>query len=77
MAVDKLPQVLEEKWWLYVEDKEEDGPDLVMIEKWLSRKAFVHDGCSAFKRERREEDRRSTAETNGSRKHRTSVLVQM
>ena len=31
-----------------------------MFEKWLSRIAFVHEGFSAFKGERREEDRRST-----------------
>ena len=60
MAVDKLPQVLKEKWWFYVDDKDEDWPDLIMFEKWLSRMAFVHEGFSAFKGERREEDRRST-----------------
>ena len=60
MAVDKLPQVLKEKWWFYVDDKDEDWPDLIMFEKWLSRIAFVHEGFSAFKGERREEDRRST-----------------
>ena len=61
MAVDKLPQVLKEKWWFYVDDdKDEDWPDLIMFEKWLSRIAFVHEGFPAFKGERREEDRRST-----------------
>ena len=35
MAVDKLPQVLKEKWWFYVDDKDEDWPDLIMFEKWL------------------------------------------
>ena len=57
--VDKLPQVLKEKWF-YVDQKYEDWPDLIMFEKWLSRIAFVHKGFSAFKGERREEDRRST-----------------
>ena len=56
MAVDKLPQVLKEKWWFYVDDKEEDWPDLIMFEKWLFRMAFVHEGFSAFKGERIEED---------------------
>ena len=56
MALDKLPQVLKEKWWFYVDDKDEDWPDLIMFEKWLSRIAFVHNGFSAFKGERREED---------------------
>ena len=60
MAIDKLAQVLKEKWWFYVDDKDEDWPDLIMFEKWLSRIASVHDGFSAFKGERREEDRRST-----------------
>ena len=60
MAVDKLPQILKEKWWFYVDDKDEDWLDLIMFEKWLSRIAFVHEGFSAFKGERREEDRRST-----------------
>ena len=56
MAVDKLSQVLKEKWWFYVDDKDEDWPDLIMSENWLSRIAFVHEGFSAFKGERREED---------------------
>ena len=60
MAGDKLLQVLKEKWWFYVDDKDEDWPDMIMFEKWLSRIAFVHEGFSAFKGERREEDRRST-----------------
>ena len=59
MAVDKLPQVLKEKWRFYVDDKDEDWSDL-MFEKWLSRMAFVHEGFSAFKGERKEEDRRNT-----------------
>ena len=60
MAVDKLPQVLKEKWRFYVDDKDEDWPDLIMFEKWLSRIALVHEGFSAFKGERREEDRKGT-----------------
>ena len=60
MAVDKLPQVLEEKWWFYDDDKDEDCPDLILFEKWLSRMAFVHEGFSAYKGERKEEDRRNT-----------------
>ena len=60
MAVDKLQQVRREKWWFYVDDKDEVWPDLIMFEKWLSRMAFVHEGSSAFKGERKEEDRRNT-----------------
>ena len=53
VAVDKLPQVLKEKWWFYVDDEDEDWPDLIMFEEWLSSIKFVHEGFSAFKRERR------------------------
>ena len=62
MAEDKLPQVLKEKWWF--DDKDEDLPDLIMFAKWLSRIAFVHEWCSAFKGERREENRRGTKRDN-------------
>ena len=44
MAVDELPQILKENWWFYVDDKDEIRPDLIMLGKWLSRKAFVHEG---------------------------------
>ena len=60
MEVDKLPQVLKEKWWFNVVDKDEDWPDLTMFEKWQSRVAFIHEGFSAFTGERKEEDRRNT-----------------
>ena len=60
MAVDKLPQVLKDKWWFYADDNDEDWPDIIIFEKWLSRIAFVREGFSAFKGEQREEDRRST-----------------
>ena len=60
MAVDKLPHVLKEKWWFHVDDKNEDWFDLIMFELWLSRIELVPEGFSAFKGERREEDRRST-----------------
>ena len=57
MIVDKIPQIIKEKWWFYVDDKDEDWPDLIMFEKWLSRTAFLHEAFSVFKGERREEDR--------------------
>ena len=44
MAVDKLPQVPKEKWWFYVDDRDEDWPDLIMFERCLSQMAFVHEG---------------------------------
>ena len=40
--------------------KYEDWPNLIMFEKWLSRMAFVHEGFSGFKGERKKEDRRNT-----------------
>ena len=54
IAVDKLPQVPEEKCLLYVDDKFEDSPDLIMFDRWLSKMAFVHEGFSAFKGEGRD-----------------------
>ena len=60
LALGKPPQVLIEKLWFYVDDKDEDRPDPIMFDKWLSRIAFVHEGFSYFKGERREEDRRRT-----------------
>ena len=60
LAFDKLPQFLEEKWWFCVDDIDEDRPDLIMFEKWRSRMAFVDEGFSAFKGERKEEERRNT-----------------
>ena len=57
MALEKLSQELKEKWWFYVDDKDENWPHLIMFIKWISRMAFVHEGFSAFKGERREEDR--------------------
>ena len=44
--------------FLYVKD--EDWPDLIMVEKWLLRMPLVHEGFSAFKGEPEEEDRRNT-----------------
>ena len=37
VAVDNLPQVLKEKCWSYVDDKDEDWPDLLVFKKLLSR----------------------------------------
>ena len=31
IAVDKLPQDLKEKWWFYVDDEDEDWPDLICL----------------------------------------------
>ena len=73
MAVDKLPEVLKEKWWLYVDAKDGDWPDLIVFEKWLSRIAFVGFQLSRESEEKKTEE--AQIETNGSRKRRTSVQV--
>ena len=65
MATDKLPQILKEKWCFYVQEKDEDWPDLIVFEKGLSKIAFVHERFSAFTGERREEDRRNTNRDKG------------
>ena len=50
MAVDKLPQFLKEMWLFCVNDKDEDWPNMIMYEKWLSKMAFVREGVQ-FSRE--------------------------
>ena len=57
--VDNLPDVLKEKCWFYVEDKDEDWPDLIILDKWISKMSFLHGGFSVFKKEQKEGDRRS------------------
>ena len=74
-AVDKLPQVLEEKWWFYIDDKDEDWPDLIIFEKWLSRIAFAHKNCQLSRESEEKKTEEGQIETNGSRKYRTSVQV--
>ena len=77
MTVDKLSQVLKEKWWFYVDDKDEDWPDLIMFEngyhQWLS--------CmKGFQRLKKRNAKKNTdptqIEKNVSRRDRTSVHVQ-
>ena len=60
MAGDKLPQYLKEKWWFYVDEKNEGWPGIIIFLKWISRMAFVHEGFSALTGERREKDRIGT-----------------
>ena len=33
MTADRLPLILKEKWWFYVDDKNEDWPDRIMFKK--------------------------------------------
>ena len=37
IAAEKFPPNLKEKWWFYVDETNEDRPDLYLLEKWLSR----------------------------------------
>ena len=76
MAVDKLSQVLKEKRWFYVDDKDEEWPDLIMFEKWLSRMAFVHEGFQRLKGNTKKKTDATQIEKNDSGRHRTSVHVQ-
>ena len=73
MIVDKIPQFIKENWWFYIDDKDEDWPDLILFEKWLSGTEFLHEEFSAFKGERRGEDQRGTNRD----KRFSSVLVQL
>ena len=68
MAVDKLPQILKEKWCFYVDAKDEDWSDLIMMH--LCTKEFQ---LSRESEEKKTEE--AQIETNGSRKHRTSLQV--
>ena len=57
VATEKLPPNLKEKWFFFVDECQEDRPDLTLLEKWLARMAFVHEGMTSTKSERKEDDR--------------------
>ena len=57
VAIKKLPPKLKEKWFFYVDKCQEDRPDLILLEKWLTRMAFVHEEMPSTKSERKEDDR--------------------
>ena len=57
VATKKLPPNLKEKWFFFVDECQEDRPDLILLEKWLARVAFVHKGMPSTKCERKEDDR--------------------
>ena len=56
VAIEKLPPNLKEKWFLFVDECQEDRPDLTLLEKGLARMALVHEGMSSIKSERKEDD---------------------
>ena len=59
VAIEKLPPNLKEKWFFSVDQCQEDRPDLNLLEKWLTRMAFVHEGIASTKSERKEDDRQN------------------
>ena len=63
IAIEKLPPTLKEKWWFYVDETNEDRPDLCLLENWLSRMSFVYEGMSQPTGERKEDHRRNANKT--------------
>ena len=57
VAIENLPPNLKEKCFFFVDECQEDRPDLTLIEKWLARMVFVHEGMSSTKSDRKEDDR--------------------
>ena len=57
VAIEKLHPNLKEKWFFFVDECQEDRPDLTLLEKCLARMAFVHEGMPSTKSERKEDDR--------------------
>ena len=57
VAIEKLPPNFKEKWFIFVDECQEDRPDLTLLEKWSARKAFVHEGMPSTKSERKEDER--------------------
>ena len=74
VAVVKLQQVFKRKMWFYVDDKDEDWPDLIMSEKWLSREIFANEMFSAFEGERMKNNAEAQLETNDFQYHQKSML---
>ena len=63
MAIEKLPPNLKEKWWFYVDETNEDRPDLCLLQNWLSRISFVYEGMLQPAGERKEDHRRNANKT--------------
>ena len=63
IAIEKLPPNLKEKWWFYVDETNEDRPDLCLLENWLSRMSFLYEGISQPTGERKEVHRRNANKT--------------
>ena len=57
VAIEKLHPNLKQKWFFFVDECQEDRPDLNLLEKWLAQMAVVHGGMPSNKSERKEDDR--------------------
>ena len=57
VANEKLPPNLTEKWLFFVDECQENRPDLNLLEKRLARMVFVHEGIPSTKSEQKEDDR--------------------
>ena len=51
---------MKEKWFFFVDECREGRPDLTLLEKWLARMGFVHEGMPSTKSERKEDDQQNT-----------------
>ena len=56
MAIEKLSPNLKEMWFFFVDECQEDRPGLTLLEKWLARITFVHEGMPLTKSEQKEVD---------------------
>ena len=54
VAIEKLPPNLKEKWFFFVDECQEDRPDLTLLEKWLAMNAI---NMPSTKSERKEDNR--------------------
>ena len=57
VALEKLPQNLKEKWFFFDDERQEERPDLTLLDKSLAQMAFLHEGMQSTKSERKEDDR--------------------
>ena len=65
VAIEKLPPNLKKKWFFFVDECQEDRPDLTLLEKWLARMAFVHEGMPSTKSIRKEDDQPNANKEKG------------
>ena len=76
VAIEKLPPNLKENWFFFVDECQEERPDLTLLEKWLARMAFVHEGKPSTKIEQKEDDRPKSLKRKNDSQNR-QILVQV